>query len=54
MTTLEEVRRLPGLESYMEEVEVRLAAAVAARTILPVIGVPWSPLMVTFSQVMPR
>jgi geranylgeranyl pyrophosphate synthase len=30
MTTLEEVRALPGLDSYMEQVEERLAAAVAA------------------------
>ena len=30
MTTLEEVRALPGLDSYLEQVEVRLAAAVAA------------------------
>jgi geranylgeranyl pyrophosphate synthase len=31
MTTLEDVRRLPGLESYMEAVEERLAAAVGGR-----------------------
>ena len=30
MTTLEDVRALPGLESYLEQVEERLAAAVAA------------------------
>ena len=30
MTTLEEVRRLPGLDAYMDQVETRLAAAVAA------------------------
>jgi geranylgeranyl pyrophosphate synthase len=30
MTTLEEVRALPGLDAYMEQVEERLAAAVAA------------------------
>ena len=30
MTTLEDVRRLPGLDSYLEEIEVRLAAAVAS------------------------
>ena len=30
MTTLEEVRRLPGLDSYLEQVESRLAAAVSA------------------------
>ena len=30
MTTLEDVRRLPGLDSYLEEVEVRLAATVAS------------------------
>jgi geranylgeranyl pyrophosphate synthase len=30
MTTLEEVRRLPGLDTYLEEIEVRLAAAVAS------------------------
>jgi geranylgeranyl pyrophosphate synthase len=30
MTTLEEVRALPGLDSYMEQVEERLAAAVAS------------------------
>ena len=30
MTTLEDVRRLPGLDEYLEEVEERLAAAVAA------------------------
>ncbi len=30
MTTLEDVRRLPGLDEYLEEVEDRLAAAVAA------------------------
>ena len=29
MTTLEQVRRLPGLESYLERVEARLEAAVA-------------------------
>ena len=31
MTTLEDVRRLPGLDSYLEEVELRLAATVASR-----------------------
>jgi geranylgeranyl pyrophosphate synthase len=31
MTTLEDVRRLPGLESYMEAVGERLAAAVGGR-----------------------
>jgi geranylgeranyl pyrophosphate synthase len=30
VTTLEDVRRLPGLDEYLEEVEERLAAAVAA------------------------
>ena len=30
VTTLEEVRRLPGLDLYLEEVEGRLAAAVSA------------------------
>ncbi|MHB1244772.1 MAG: polyprenyl synthetase family protein [Gaiellaceae bacterium] len=30
MTTLEEVRALPGLDAYMEQVELRLAAAVAS------------------------
>ncbi|MDX6438891.1 MAG: hypothetical protein QOF45_1474 [Gaiellaceae bacterium] len=30
MTTLEDVRRLPGLDSYLEQVEARLAAAVAS------------------------
>jgi len=30
MTTLEEVRRLPGLDSYLEQVESRLAAAVTS------------------------
>ena len=30
MTTLEDVRRLPGLDLYLEEVEERLAAAVSA------------------------
>ncbi len=30
MTTLEEVRALPGLDSYLEEVEERLAAAVGS------------------------
>jgi geranylgeranyl pyrophosphate synthase len=30
VTTLEDVRALPGLDSYMEEVEARLATAVAA------------------------
>ena len=30
MTTLEDVRRLPGLDEYLEDVEERLAAAVAA------------------------
>lgn len=30
MTTLEEVRALPGLDSYMEQVEERLASAVAS------------------------
>jgi geranylgeranyl pyrophosphate synthase len=30
LTTLEDVRALPGLESYLEQVEERLAAAVAA------------------------
>ena len=30
MTTLEDVRRLPGLDAYLEEIEVRLAAAVAS------------------------
>ncbi|HEY7795337.1 MAG TPA: polyprenyl synthetase family protein [Gaiellaceae bacterium] len=30
MTTLEEVRRVPGLDAYLEEVEVRLATAVTA------------------------
>jgi geranylgeranyl pyrophosphate synthase len=30
MTTLEEVRRLPGLDTYLEEIEVRLAATVAS------------------------
>jgi geranylgeranyl pyrophosphate synthase len=30
MTTLEDVRRLPGLDVYLDEVEERLAAAVAA------------------------
>lgn len=30
MTTLEDVRALPGLDSYLEQVEDRLAAAVAA------------------------
>jgi geranylgeranyl pyrophosphate synthase len=31
MTTLEDVRGLPGLETYMDEVEARLMAAVAGR-----------------------
>ena len=31
MTTLEEVRRLPGLDAYLDEVEERLAAAVLAQ-----------------------
>ena len=30
MTTLEDVRRLPGLDSYLEEIEARLTTAVAA------------------------
>jgi geranylgeranyl pyrophosphate synthase len=30
MTTLEDVRRLPGLDSYLDQVESRLTAAVAA------------------------
>ena len=30
MTTLEDVRALPGLDSYMDEIEARLATAVAA------------------------
>ena len=30
MSTLEDVRRLPGLDSYLEQVEERLAAAVAS------------------------
>jgi geranylgeranyl pyrophosphate synthase len=30
MTTLEEVRQLPGLDSYLEQVESRLASAVSA------------------------
>jgi geranylgeranyl pyrophosphate synthase len=29
MTTLEDVRRLPGLDSYLEEIETRLTTAVA-------------------------